>query len=444
MENNINQSDELINSNNDQNLNTNSIPEESSSNNPQTLSSGYTKMENHPNDFEDFTEPKSHSKAWLVFLILFIILVGGCLVYYFVIDSPKNIFNTVTKNALTLKSSSNNQEEIKNMFIDSEITYNIKSSNPDYATYEPYFNILNNLKFNFSLGTDTDNNFMTIGLNTTYKDTSMLNLDAMMDLTDNRMYIDLHELYNQKLQLEMEESNQSKNEEDTKDLTTFINSLGSAFKETLDKANYSKKIVKLDEEYLKRVTLKIDNTFINNLGNILLHDELFIDSTSKLFSLSEEEIIDTINQMMAENYKGEFSLYLTPFGNNVKMVEFIQAQDSLKIWQESDDKYTFEITENYNLIYRGSLTIKEVDDNTLVSVTVDIVSLGITLECQEKITVKENISIQKMDTSNSKNIQELTEEDSNTIMTNIFSNKAINNLFEDLGLGELFNFDDTI
>lgn len=444
MENNINQSDELVNSNNDQNLNINSISNENNEKENGDLSSGYTKMENHPNDFEDFTEPESHSKTWLVILILLIVLISGALFYYFIIESPKNIFNTVTKNVLTLNTSSNNQKNVKSILIDSEINYNLKSSNSDYDAYEPYFNILNNLKFDFSLGTDNENNFMTIGLNTTYKDISMFNLDAMMDPINNRMYIDLHELYSQKLQLDIEEVNQSENKEDSEDLKIVITSLVNAFKETLDKADYSKKIVKLDDKYLKKVTLNINNTFINNLGNILLHDELFIASTSRLFDLTEEEIIDNLNQMMAENYKGEFSLYLTLFGNDVKMLEFNQAQDSFKIWQESVDKYTFEITVDYNLEYRGSLTIKKVDDSTLVSATIDIVPLGITLECQEKVIIKENATIQKMDTSNSKNIQELTEEDTNTIITNIFSNQAISNLFKDLGLNELFNFDNTL
>ena len=68
---------------------------------------------------EYFSEIKNKNfPTWILFIILFILIIGGIGYYYFVIDSPKNIFLTIINNNLLENTSNKTNHKTVNYQID--------------------------------------------------------------------------------------------------------------------------------------------------------------------------------------------------------------------------------------------------------------------------------------------------------------------------------------
>ncbi len=384
-----------------------------------------------------FVEKERNGGGIIAFIIILLLLIGGASYYYFIIDSPQKIFATMAKVILKEKEP----EKISQIELDFELTPNILTENEDYKIYT---NIINEVTINGTIGTDLDNKLSSASLLTTYKEKDLLDISYLAELTeDGNLYLKSDRIFDKIIKIEAsseitkEDTNQQQEYDiNLDDYQTLINSFISAIKSAMMEAKYEKEYVKIDETYLKKITLNIDRLFVEKVYGELLDDESFIKSYAKIYDMTESEVIDELNQEMydLEDFQETLSIYLTIIKNEFIKLEYLANGDDLIITKENNT-YTYELSESYTTIYEGYIKINE-DVNNLKSITLN---LGL-LEEKTSFTIdlnylyKENQTISKIDTSKSVSIDDLTEEDFNKMLDNISKNETILTLLEDLGL----------
>lgn len=389
------------------------------------------------NDGQDFSEPKKSKAGMIVGIVLVVLIILlGC-GYYFIIDSPKTIFSSFVNK--TFSESKIGKNDANKVFSTYEMKYNIDVSAGEYKDYQEIFNIINKFTFKASVGIDKDKDILSLGFKAVYGDDEVINVDAMTNTNSSEtVYFDLHDLYDKKIKMSLNDDTGSSNNGEDTDIDTIVESLKKALTETMDTADYSKEIVKLDGKNVKKITLHINNTFVNTLGTKLLNDSNFMSDVSNISGKSEDDIRSIINDYMEMDYKEDISLYLSLFGNDFIRLVIGDDSDNITIWIDGN-KYMYEYASNYTLTYKGYVMIDK--ENSILGINIELVSEGITIGITEKITTSYDKDIPQIDTSNSIDYTELTEEDMSKIIDNLLEKKAINNLIADMGLDQLLNSD---
>ena len=373
-----------------------------------------------------FLEPKKHHFFAKFLIFLLILAVSSICTYYFVLDTPKKSYITVINK---LEKLSNNSS--KNQNINYNISTNIISSD---SNTQKVLDIINNIEL--SGITNHNNNTITINNIINYKNEELLDLTYLLDLNNKMLYFKLNKILDKIIKLDVNNEIVSNNIEiNENDYQKLINSFINDFKLSLENANFKRTITKLNNEYVFKETLLLDETLNKELLTKLLHDDDFIQAYAKFTNTEESKISDELNKELS-NLDIEvttLTIYKTIIKNEILKIELYDENNNVTI-DKGNNKYNYEFIIDNELTYKGYIDINK---NKLI--------LNIEL-LKEKLNIKLNItysksdkSISPLDTKNATNYTELTEEDLNKIMKYIEDNKTFKKLLEDLGLSQILN-----
>ena len=133
-----------------------------------------------------FSDAKKKSfPIGLLFIIFIFLIIGGCVYYYFIIDSPKNIFLTILKDKFSgIKLDDTNHDIIN---YDYSFDINIETNNKEYLDI---FNILNQISITGHTDIDINNKKNYTKLNTLYQDEYLFNFELYSE-NSNNIYLKL-------------------------------------------------------------------------------------------------------------------------------------------------------------------------------------------------------------------------------------------------------------
>lgn len=421
--NNMNQA----NTNNNMNELNNNINEVN--NNINTVNNNFKERDEIDTYFSD--AKKKSFPIGIVFFLLILVILGGCAYYYFVIDSPKNIFLTAINNKL----SNIKLDDYEKVSIDFELDTNMMTTDKELVDT---FNILNKISLTGNISEDLNNKTAYLKLNALYEEEDLLGMDMYYE--KNTVYLKLNNLYDKVIKSDLTEEeisdmNDSFENYDKELQNKLVSSLKKNITETLKNANYTKEYVELNETYVKKLNLIIDDNLLKDFYNKLLNDDDFIESYSKLVEITESELKEQLEDEIDNidpDYKLTISLYLSILKNEFTMLELIN-EDSRIVINKENDEYNYKCYELDIIKFQGYASlVKNNEKEYELFFSLDAIEEQLNIEFNLDLSYEYDLEIDKLDTSNAKNVDDLTDEDINKILTNITNNKNLNKLITDI------------
>lgn len=394
-----------------------------------------TQINNNEKD-NTFTEIKKKPIGAIIAIILLLLIIGGGAAYYFIIDNPQRIFTAALDRGLnSIKNIENYNKYNLEYSLDIDLT-------GDNEEYKELYEIASKIAFSGSLG--KDNSSQSVVLNTTYDKKALPSIQLFSE--NNTVYLSVKDLLDKVIKVENTiETEDESISTDINDYKVVIDSLVKALKETMESANYSKKYTKLNDKYVKQITLTLDKEFNNTFFTKLINDEKFIDSFAKIDGSTPEEVSDMLNDSLTTDEEGVelVSLYLGIINNEFIMISNDAGADyQIKINKE-DNKYSFEYSEDYTLMYQGNVIIKkDTEKESELMLEVDLLDEKTVVKLDYKANLDTSKGVDKLDTKNAISVEELTEEDLYNMLFKLLENDAINAIVKDTGLDSLMNTQD--
>ena len=378
-----------------------------------------------------FSDAKKKSfPIGLLFIIFIFLIIGGCVYYYFIIYSPKNIFLTTLKDKygeIKLDYTTHNTINYDYSF-DINVETNIKE-------YIDIIDILNQMSINGHSDLDIKNKKIYTKLNTLYQEKDLFDFELYSE-NNNTIYLKLNNIYDKVIKSKIAKETEEDNPYDKTDVSSLekiINSLTKAIIDTLKNANYTKEYTTLNDTIVKQITLTIDKQFLEYFYNYLLNDKEFIENYSKLKGITEEELKKNIEDEKSslEYENEEISLYVSLLKNKFIMLDTSSGTDRINITKENN-KYNYKIYTDSIIEYQGYISIVRNNKNYQISLSIEDIEEELSFEVNFNISYEYDKDINLLDTTNAIDYDDLTEDDMNQIILNIMKNDTLMSLIEDI------------
>ena len=394
-----------------------------------------------------FSDAKRKSiPGGVILFLLILVLLGGCGYYYFVIDSPKNIFlNLLNQLSTDLDTKETNYEKTN---IDFSLDLNLLSPKKEYLELT---NIINELSITGNLGMDSIKKEDYLNIKALYQEKDLFGLTGY--LTENTTYIKLDNIYNKVLKDELTEEDKKEldkmyevTDKENENTDKLIDSVSKHLVKVLENAKYTKIYEKLDKTYVKKQTIQVDTNLIKEFLNNLLNDNDFIESYSKLESITESEAKENLtnikNKLTKETF--EVSTYLSIIKNKLIKLEF--NFDYIRVVLTKDNnEINYKYYEDSIIKYQGYIYLKDNGSNYQISLSLEDIEQELTIELNSEITIEHNQDINTLDTTNTIDVDTMTDVDYNKIMENIANNENLNKLLEDfLSIFAIYSEDNSL
>lgn len=413
---------------------------------------------------ENFDMKKPKKKGLMIGLIVaaLAIIVALVLVYFLVLNNPKFIFSKAIDKFLTVKSES--YESVKmNTEIKASVDLEDASYQEELAEIE---------KFTLKAGTQMDvekkQEIVDLGLEYDNKEV----IDARVYYNDGDMYAYFDGIFDKYIQLDMDEETKTMldemlematSEENIKNTEKAIEIARDELKEQIkaegDFENKKDTIsVGNDEVKATKSTLTLTEkdlcNIISNMCSELSDNDDFIDC----FEESPKDLLKEIENAMEDGTasKGNYikiHLYTDGILNNklVAATVEIYSEDEASTMiasavKEDKDVYSYKASvkssgQKMDLV-KGKVELQKdkeskKEQSGKVIITAEIIELG-SARLEIGYLVEYNQGIDKIDTSNSVNMNNLTEADFEAIMTKLMERPLIKELLENQmsGLGQ--------
>ena len=394
-----------------------------------------------------FSDAKRKSiPGGVILFLLILVLLGGCGYYYFVIDSPKNIFlNLLNQLSTNLDTKETNYEKTN---IDFSLDLNLLSPKKEYLDLT---NIINELSITGNLGMDTIKKEDYLNIKALYQEKDLFGLTGY--LNEFTTYIKLDNIYNKVLKDELNEEDKKEldkmyevTDKENENTDKLIDSVSKHLVKVLENAKYTKTYEKLDKPYVKKLTIQVDTNLIKEFLNNLLNDNDFIESYSKLESITESEAKENLTNIKNKLTKEtlEVSTYLSIIENKLIKLEF--NFDYIRVVLTKDNnEINYKYYEDSIIKYQGYVYLKDNGSNYQISLSLEDIEQELTIELNSEITIEHNQDINTLDTTNTIDVDTMTDADYNKIMENIANNENLNILLEDfLSIFAIYSEDNSL
>lgn len=374
---------------------------------------------NESNMDNSFVEKKKAPILQIFGIIILILLLASGIYYYFVIDNPKTI----------LKTYFNSIPSIDNINYPKYMEYSLKVNvDSNDKENEEFYNLLNKLILNIKYNSNEEDNLYTFNLG--YEDKVLPSIKLQTKNNDNKMYLLLEDIYDKIIELDLD------NEEDIskinrnnieKEINNIYNTLKEEIKTILEKGEYSKKIEKLDKKIVRKYTINISKDTLTNTFNNLLNNKDFITSCTKLTDESEEKVTKEIKDIINDLTDINFSIYQELINKNIIKYEITFDNEIITVLC-SNNIYTITYKEDDKVIYTGTITIDENDSDTTTYFNTTYIADNENIKTNIIIKTSYTSNIELLDTTNSININDISDKEMNNILNNILNNDAVKSI----------------
>lgn len=410
-------------------------------------------------------KPKKKGKIILgiILAIIIIAIIALVAVYFLVFSTPQYIFASTVDSIFNMKAQTYNT-------VKSAVTLNGSVQFEDESINEQLTD-LENFSINIGSQIDYQNQSEIVDLGLQYEDESVVG--ARFYFKDGEMYTLLDGLYDDyiKVDLDTEQANlmqelldltkvQGKQENLIKAMSIFGNEIKGQISNV---GTFEKSIEQMtlngENKNVTRVSLLFNaqefSTVIINVCNNLANNNEFIQCF-------EESPKDALLDIVASLEDGEpssddtvrISIYTQGllnetigFGLDLNLADNTELSINMNIMKETDDLYTVSYTQGDNYI-NGRIEIaraENTEENQTgdAKITLEVSNLG-TMELNMGYAYSYNQAVDEVDTRNSVNAEDLTQEDMNTILENLMERPVIGELMTNIISSSMNNNSNTL
>ena len=423
----------------------------------------------------------------IILLVLVVVLFTGVLLFTQKNKSTQNIYYKgidILSSSLTttFDKTQNNVKDLVNlkMIATIDINSNDKEIKDIIDTFDK-------LKLSFISQIDYKNKKMNIDTDMIYDDGSILKTNILVK--DNIGYLNIPDLYDKPLKvLEDENIDLMFNANNVEDVRVFVSEFSNILKTSLKDEWFSKTKEKIEvmgnnvNAYNNKLTLTSKSIYEleNTIFDKMLQNDKLLDAMSSLTKKNKDEIKTNITDLKSKiketNESLEISIYLNNSNELQKVLIKSKTEENEEITEFSmTDVGTFDILvdkeklgylilkddiiemnlkdeevsitftlkdyyismkmDGYGIKLEMSLTAKDSKGNIKILIDSLDEDMNMTLNIDfEEIT---DAKFNEFNVENAKNIEELTEEDTNKISENLSKNTTLLKLIEDLQTSSL-------
>ena len=410
-------------------------------------------------------KPKKKGKIILgiILAIIIIAIIALVAVYFLVFSTPQYIFASTVDSIFNMKAQTYNT-------VKSAVTLNGSVQFEDESINEQLTD-LENFSINIGSQIDYQNQSEIVDLGLQYEDESVVG--ARFYFKDGEMYTLLDGLYDDyiKVDLETEQANLmqelldlTKVQGKQENLIKAMSILGNEIKGQISNVGTFEKSTEQmtlngENKNVTRVSLLFNaqefSTVIINVCNNLANNNEFIQCF-------EESPKDALLDIVASLEDGEpssddtvrISIYTQGllnetigFGLDLNLADNTELSINMNVMKETDDLYTVSYTQGDNYI-NGRIEIaraENTEENQTgdAKITLDVSNLG-TMELNMGYAYSYNQAVDEVDTRNSVNAEDLTQEDMNTILENLMERPVIGELMTNIISSSMNNNSNTL
>lgn len=394
-------------------------------------------------EMEIFDDIKSGSSknglAVAIIGILVLLILGGLGVWYYTTNKADVMVNKIIDkvfDGVTFKNEEN-----------SEITYdlslNIKSENLESEALD----IINNTKIKGSIYINSKDKYTLINLGAIYEDKELLSFDAYYN--DNTIYLQEKSIYDKYVSINIPEELQTEINNmytiNGKDINIVKKGIKNALKNALKEETFIKEKVdtNINGKSTKANSLKLiindenRKEILTKISKYLKDNDEFLDSMSNLTDSTSQEIFNSL-ESLTENYTNTYTtttiiLYTTGITNELAKVDIKSEQNEKEVSRVVCESDTCDIQiindgEQMNM----NILMNETSSTIKINGKMDEDDVSLTLNLKENYNKKDAPKINE-----SVNIDEISEEDMNTIMTNLGEKEEIKYFIEKITGGNI-------
>lgn len=394
-------------------------------------------------EMEIFDDIKSGSSknglAVAIIGILVLLILGGLGIWYYTTNKADVMVNKIIDkvfDGVTFKNEEN-----------SEITYdlslNIKSENLESEALD----IINNTKIKGSIYINSKDKYTLINLGATYEDKELLSFDAYYN--DNTIYLQEKSIYDKYVSINIPEELQTEINNmytiNGKDINIVKKGIKNALKNALKEETFIKEKVdtNINGKNTKANSLKLiindenRKEILTKISKYLKDNDEFLDSMSNLTDSTSQEIFNSL-ESLTENYTNTYTtttiiLYTTGITNELAKVDIKSEQNEKEVSRVVCESDTCDIQiindgEQMNM----NILMNETSSTIKINGKMGEDDVSLTLNLKENYNKKDAPKINE-----SVNIDEISEEDMNTIMTNLGEKEEIKYFIEKIAGGNI-------
>ena len=372
-------------------------------------------------------------------LLLVLLILGGLGVWYYTTNKADVMVNKIIDkvfDGVTFKNEEN-----------SEITYdlslNIKSENLESEALD----IINNTKIKGSIYINSKDKYTLINLGATYEDKELLSFDAYYN--DNTIYLQEKSIYDKYVSINIPEELQTEINNmytiNEKDINIVKKGIKNALKNALKEETFIKEKVdtNINGKNTKANSLKLiindenRKEILTKISKYLKDNDEFLDSMSNLTDSTSQEIFNSL-ESLTENYTNTYTtttiiLYTTGITNELAKVDIKSEQNEKEVSRVVCESDTCDIQiindgEQMNM----NILMNETSSTIKINGKMGEDDVSLTLNLKENYNKKDAPKINE-----SVNIDEISEEDMNTIMTNLGEKEEIKYFIEKITGGKI-------
>lgn len=394
-------------------------------------------------EMEIFDDIKSGSSknglAVAIIGILVLLILGGLGIWYYTTNKADVMINKIIDkvfDGVTFKNEEN-----------SEITYdlslNIKSENLESEALD----IINNTKIKGSIYINSKDKYTLINLGAIYEDKELLSFDAYYN--DNTIYLQEKSIYDKYVSINIPEELQTEINNmytiNEKDINIVKKGIKNALKNALKEETFIKEKVdtNINGKNTKANSLKLiindenRKEILTKISKYLKDNDEFLDSMSNLTDSTSQEIFNSL-ESLTENYTNTYTtttiiLYTTGITNELAKVDIKSEQNEKEVSRVVCESDTCDIQiindgEQMNM----NILMNETSSTIKINGKMGEDDVSLTLNLKENYNKKDAPKINE-----SVNIDEISEEDMNTIMTNLGEKEEIKYFIEKITGGKI-------
>lgn len=410
-------------------------------------------------------KPKKKGKIILgiILAIIIIAIIALVAVYFLVFSTPQYIFASTVDSIFNMKAQTYNT-------VKSAVTLNGSVQFEDESINEQLTD-LENFSINIGSQIDYQNQSEIVDLGLQYEDESVVG--ARFYFKDGEMYTLLDGLYDDyiKVDLETEQANlmqelldltkvQGKQENLIKAMSILgneikgqISNVGTFEKSTEqmtlngENKNVTRVSLLFNAQEFSTVVINVCNNLANNNEFIQCFEESPKDALLDIVASLEEGEPSSDDTVRISIYTQGLLNETIGFGLDLNLADNTELSINMNIMKETDDLYTVSYTQGDNYI-NGRIEIaraENTEENQTgdAKITLEVSDLG-TMELNMGYAYSYNQAVDEVDTRNSVNAEDLTQEDMNTILENLMQRPLIGDLMTNIISSSMNNNSNTL
>ena len=410
-------------------------------------------------------KPKKKGKIILgiILAIIIIAIIALVAVYFLVFSTPQYIFASTVDSIFNMKAQTYNT-------VKSAVTLNGSVQFEDESINEQLTD-LENFSINIGSQIDYQNQSEIVDLGLQYEDESVVG--ARFYFKDGEMYTLLDGLYDDyiKVDLETEQANlmqelldltkvQGKQENLIKAMSIFgneikgqISNVGTFEKSTEqmtlngENRNVTRVSLLFNAQEFSTVVINVCNNLANNNEFIQCFEESPKDALLDIVASLEDGEPSSDDTVRISIYTQGLLNETIGFGLDLNLADNTELSINMNIMKETDDLYTVSYTQGDNYI-NGRIEIaraENTEENQTgdAKITLEVSDLG-TMELNMGYAYSYNQAVDEVDTRNSVNAEDLTQEDMNTILENLMERPVIGELMTNIISSSMNNNSNTL